>query len=109
MCSVAVNSADDRDPLRAHLKASGIETRPAFHPAHTMPHCAAQARGQYPVAESLSARGLNLPSYPGLDHDQVHTISQAMHAFFATRSSTVELPVPDMPVRPGPPMAHATP
>lgn len=108
MCSVAVDSASDRDPLRAHLKASGVETRPAFHPAHTMPHCAPQTPARFPVAESLSARGLNLPSYPGLDREQVHAVGLAMQEFFAGRGDTADTPAQGLPsAQPGLPMAHA--
>ncbi|EGV20021.1 DegT/DnrJ/EryC1/StrS family aminotransferase [Thiocapsa marina] len=72
MCSIALNDPLARDPLRAHLRNAGIDTRPVFHPAHTMPH---HATGEsLPVAESISARGINLPSYPDLSESEVETI-----------------------------------
>jgi perosamine synthetase len=110
MCSVALDAAADRDPLRAHLKAAGVETRPAFYPAHTMPHCAPQAPGSFPVAESLSARAMNLPSYPGLEHEQVRTVCQAMRAYFADRGGVADVPAQDPPAsRPGPATARPAP
>lgn len=80
MCSIAVNDPNDRQPLRALLKRAGIETRPLFYPSHTLPHCATS--GFFPVAESLSARGINLPSYPDLSEPQVRMICQIIKQFW---------------------------
>lgn len=80
MCSIAVDDPAKRNPLREHLKQSGIETRPLFFPSHTMPHCASQE--SFPVAESLASRGINLPSYPALTHDQVRSICADIRRFF---------------------------
>lgn len=80
MCSIAVNDVRARQPLRDCLKQAAIETRPAFYPSHTMPHC---ATGQsFPVAESLASRGINLPSYPGLKHGDVDLVISTIHRFF---------------------------
>lgn len=73
MVSVLAKNAMERDRIRQHLKDAGIETRPLFYPAHTMP--AFKTNDFYPVAESLSSRGLNLPSYPSLTREQVAYIS----------------------------------
>jgi perosamine synthetase len=80
MCSVAVDNAEHRQPLRDYLRASGIETRPFFYPAHTLPHCTRKVH--LPVAESLSRRGISLPSYPDLSEEQVETICGAMRQYF---------------------------
>lgn len=64
MVSILLDSQELRDKVRAALKDSGIETRPLFYPAHTM--SAFKSEDSYPVAESLSKRGINLPSYPDL-------------------------------------------
>lgn len=80
MCSIAVNDASVRQPLRDHLKRAGIETRPLFYPSHTLPHCATDE--SFPVAESLAARGMNLPSYPDLTEGQVARICTAIREFF---------------------------
>ena len=80
MCSIAVNDVGQRQALRDRLKNAGIETRPLFYPSHTMPHC---ATGQsFPVAESLSAKGINLPSYPDLTEPQVASICGEIRRFF---------------------------
>lgn len=83
MCSIAVNDARVRQPLRDHLKRAAIETRPVFHPAHTMPHCAIGE--SFPVAESLASRGINLPSYPGLSRSNVTEVTNAIRGFFDER------------------------
>ncbi len=73
MVSILAKDAIERDHIRQHLKNNNIETRPLFYPAHTMP--AFKTEDTYPVAESLSSRGLNLPSYPGLTREQVAQIT----------------------------------
>lgn len=81
MCSIAVDDAAHRQPLRDHLKAAGIETRPLFYPAHTMPHC--KTDEIFPIAESLASRGINLPSYPELSQEQVFSICAEVHQYFS--------------------------
>lgn len=81
MCSIALNDAKLRDPLREYLASHGIETRPLFYPVHTMPMYADQKQ-KFPIAESLAARGINLPSWPGLTMQQLESISQLIRGFF---------------------------
>lgn len=81
MCSIVVDDSEHRQPLRNHLKAAGIETRPLFFPAHTMPHCATTEH--FPMAESLGARGINLPSFPELAKEQVASICAEIHKYFS--------------------------
>lgn len=67
-----------RNALIAYLAQRGIETRPFFYPAHTLPmYASSQA---YPVAERLGASGINLPSWPGLTESQVDRISASLLA-----------------------------
>jgi len=81
MCSILVSEAGVRDPLREHLKAAGIETRPAFNPVHTMPmYMARYAR--HPVAQDIALRGINLPSYPGLTKEDVAFICEEIRGFY---------------------------
>ncbi len=81
MISLLVESAADRDPLRERLRAAGIETRPLFYPAHTMPMYAARYQ-RHPVAENLAWRGINLPSWPGLSDGQVKEIATTIRGYF---------------------------
>ena len=72
MVSVLTEDQSTRDRLRASLKAAGVETRPLFHPAHVMP--VFQSSEVFPVAENLSHRGMNLPSFHTLTQEQVRFI-----------------------------------
>ena len=72
MVTIVAESADSRDEIRSFLKAHAVETRPVFYPAHTMP--AFFQSECFPVAERLSGRGINLPSFPDLSQDDVVSI-----------------------------------
>jgi perosamine synthetase len=61
-----------RDELAAHLKERGIDSRPFFHPLHTMPPY--QQDISLPVAESLARKGLNLPSSALLQEKDIERI-----------------------------------
>jgi perosamine synthetase len=75
---------DERDVLIASLKEHGVDSRPYFHPLCNMPPYAecrrVGARGgpTLPVAEDLSARGLNLPSLTKLTPDDVARVAGAV-------------------------------
>ncbi len=81
MCSVLVDKPEVREPLRQHLAAAGIETRPFFYPIHTMPMYSSKYQ-KHPVAEDLGWRGINLPSWPGLTKDDVLFICSEHQRFF---------------------------
>ena len=71
-----------RDKVIEHLERQGIECRPFFYPQHVLPP---YNRGlTLPIAEELSARGLNLPSGPRLSEDQIQevvgSLSEALRA-----------------------------
>ena len=76
MISALARSEAERDGLRKSLRLEGIETRPVFHPAHTLPMYAVGQTG-LAVSVDLAARGLNLPSWPGLSAEQVAEIGEA--------------------------------
>jgi perosamine synthetase len=80
MCSILVKNINQRKNLREYLKEHEVETRPVFYPSHTMPHC--QTNEIFSVAQALSERGINLPSYPNLTENQVEFICQLIKKFF---------------------------
>lgn len=84
MCSILLNEAQHRDPLREHLKQAGIETRPLFYPAHLMPMYNA-VHEKHPVAESLGSRGINLPSWPDMTVAQMDRVIGAVRGYFTTK------------------------
>lgn len=72
-----------RDALMAALEAEGIETRPLFHPLHTLPPYAPLGQGPFPVAESCAARGLNLPTYADLTDADLDRVTDALRRALA--------------------------
>ena len=64
------------DMVRSRLADRGVDTRPFFHPIHTLPPYMTGDR--LPVAEDLAARGLNLPSSVGLAHGQMERVARAL-------------------------------
>lgn len=81
MFSILVNDINKRDPLREYLAERGIETRPLFYPIHTMPMYA-QKFQKFPVAENLGWRGINLPSFPDLNNEEIKYITQSISDFY---------------------------
>jgi len=81
MVSMLVPDPADRDPLRDALRKQGVETRPVFYPVHSMPMYSS-AFQRHPVAENLGWRGINLPSYPGLDESSVNEICSVIKDYF---------------------------
>lgn len=81
MISILVDKNKDRDPLRELLKLKGVETRPFFHPIHTMPMYSKKGE-RHPIAETISARGINLPSFPELSAEEVGYICSIIKEFY---------------------------
>lgn len=82
MCSLLVKDAKHRDSLRDYLNVQLIETRPLFFPVHTMP-IYESLQEKHPVAELLSAQGMNLPSWPDLTKEQLTRIAGVIRQYFA--------------------------
>ncbi len=66
----------DRDGLRRALEERGIDTRPFFHPLHTLPPYRREV--ELPVCQDLSRRGLNLPSGPDISPGEISRVCQAL-------------------------------
>ena len=74
--------AQDREALRTHLQASGIET--LIHYPLTLPQqpaLAPFARAACPVAAEAATRVVSLPLHPRLTDAQVERICSAIDAF----------------------------
>ncbi len=65
-----------RDKIIQNLEKQGIESRPFFYPTHLMPPHLRKI--SLPVAEELSAKGLNLPSGPKLSEYQIGKVVTAL-------------------------------
>lgn len=66
-----------RDRVMTYLDHRGIETRPFFYPVHKLPPYRDDL--ELPVAEQLSARGMNLPSGPNITDDELNHVATAVH------------------------------
>lgn len=67
----------ERDTIMQKLAQVGIETRPVFYPVHTMPMYATRY-ARHKVAEEISRRGINLPSWPDLTIEQIEYTVNAL-------------------------------
>ena len=70
-----------RDDLVVALRQQGIDSRPFFHPLHTLPPF--HGSPSHPVALRLSRQGINLPSSPRLTDDQVAYICATLRRLAA--------------------------
>ena len=78
--------SEERDALKAHLEAAGIET--AIHYPTPLPLLKAYAAEGYtaadfPNAAQASSQMLSLPMYPELTSEQINYIAQSIKAFYA--------------------------
>ncbi len=67
-----------RDEVMARLKDMGIDTRPFFYPLHQLPMYRNNA--EYPVADELSRKGINLPSSTKLTDSDIKTVCRAIES-----------------------------
>jgi len=83
MYSILVKNASIRDELMKSLERGGIETRTFFYPIHKQPYYSSRfANENFPVADDLSMRGINLPSGNGLTQEEVSYVCQSVIDFF---------------------------
>ena len=73
--------ARNRDAVLARLQAAGVDARRLYHPSHQMPPYEASHRGRkFPVADHHAARGICLPTWAGLQHDDVRYVCEQLRA-----------------------------
>ncbi len=80
MVSILLPHSSAVEALRRALADAEIETRPLFSPIHLMPML--DDKGPFPVAQNISARGLNLPSWPGLTRRDIASVCDTIKRFF---------------------------
>ena len=72
-------AAIGRDELMQRLLRRGIETRPVFYPMHILPPYRESAGAEsFPVAEHIARRGISLPTWAGLNREDVSYICDAL-------------------------------
>lgn len=81
MVSVLARSEQERQDLRKYLLENSIETRPTFPCVHLMPTYN-QKYIKLPSAESISSKGINLPSYPALQKQDVKNICEVIKGYY---------------------------
>jgi perosamine synthetase len=83
MYSILVKNDSIRDKLMQSLERGGIETRTFFYPVHKQPYYASRfAKEDFPAADDISRRGINLPSGNGLTEEEVSYVCQNVIDFF---------------------------
>ena len=78
LVSILLPRTCDREVVMKQLSGQGIDTRPVFYCAHHMPMYG--TTDTFPVAEDIAARGISLPSYPGLSDEDVIRVAQVLAA-----------------------------
>jgi perosamine synthetase len=69
----------DRDGLMTFLKANGIDSRPFFYPLTSLPMFIEKRENK--VSYDLYMRGINLPSHPGLEFEDVEFVHSTVLKF----------------------------
>lgn len=82
----------DRDTLMNDLERNGIETRPLFYPLHQMvPYAGFFAGRAFPVSESLSRRGLSLPSSTNLEDSEILFVAETIKRLISVKAMVKEI------------------
>ena len=82
----AVIRVQDRDGLRRHLGARGVDARVHYYPPaylhrafrDRMPY----RRGDFPITERLGDESLSLPAHPGVGDAEVDYVVDQIAGFF---------------------------
>lgn len=76
----------DRDGLRRHLAARGVDARASFYPPAYLHHAVRgrvpYRRGDFPIAEALCEECLSLPAHPGAGEREVDYVVEQVAEFF---------------------------
>lgn len=78
LISLLLPEGCDRDAIMAAMAVEGVDSRPVFYCAHQMPMYLRNE--SFPNAEAISARGISLPSYPGLSEGDVVKVCGVLKA-----------------------------
>lgn len=73
--SLVLDTWELREGLMKFLKENGVETRPFFGPCHLMGHFSSPSMADFPVAEDLANKGINLPTYVQMTNEDVKFIA----------------------------------
>jgi perosamine synthetase len=76
MYSILLKEGIARADVMKKLETQGIDVRPLFHLVHLMPPYSTAER--FPVAESLSRRGLSLPTWVPMGQAEIRRVCTAL-------------------------------
>jgi perosamine synthetase len=83
-----------RDDVMAFLLQHGIETRPVFHPMHTLPpYRRGDGSESYPVADRISRWGISLPTWAGLNYEEVSYVYQVLSTALNSKGGLFSVPI----------------
>lgn len=95
MCArlaAAENKPELRDEWMRRLAVDGIETRPFFHPMHTLPPYREPSR--FPITDRIATSGINLPTSPYLTKQDVEWIASRVILHARDLATSGALPAP---------------
>ena len=85
MYSILVKNSTIRAKLMKFLEQKGIETRTFFYPVHQQPiYYTLNKANEFPIADELAQRGMNLPSGNNLSDDDIHYVCDNINNFFSS-------------------------
>jgi perosamine synthetase len=76
LVSLLLPEGADRDAVMKSMAEKGVDSRPVFYCAHHMPTF--RSPEVFHVSENIAARGISLPSFPGLSNDDVATVTKVL-------------------------------
>jgi len=74
--TILLKEGISRDDTMQKLEAKGISSRPSFYPVHRMPPYLTQE--PFPVADSLSSRGVSLPTWVPMGPSEIERVCIAL-------------------------------
>jgi perosamine synthetase len=75
-----------RDGVVAALNELGIAARGVFYPMHLHPYYREATQAAFPRAESVSSRGIDLPTSPKLSSEELQYITQSLASVLTKHS-----------------------
>ena len=80
---------EDRDACLDYMRDHGVMCQVHYPESVHLQPCYAElghARGDFPVAEALSARGLSLPMFPEITDEQIGYVADTLAAFLKSKN-----------------------
>lgn len=74
-----------RDDLIPYLLKHGIDTRPVYYPLHSLPPYLKTDSDAFPVAERVSQRGINLPTWAGMKREDVRYVCRKISDYVSLK------------------------